>query len=115
MTAQDAYRWLIGASAPPSTTSLISTSWRRYFALSLADARPGGSTVLDGIGLEKPALMELVAELFPGARAAIESEAGDLRVSVDDEEQSIRDILGMYCDGRQSAGTAARRDDRPPV
>jgi nitrogen fixation protein NifQ len=99
MNAEDAYQRLMGASASSHYSAFDLHVFAAILSLALADAPAGDSTVLEGIGLEKPALMDLIAELFPGVRAEIEKEIGDFPVPIDDEEQSIRGILSMYSTG----------------
>lgn len=99
MNAEDAYRWLIGASASSRYSAFDLHIVAAILSLALVDTSSGDGNVLEGIGLEKPALMELIADLFPDARATLDREVGNFRVVIDDEEQSIRDILSMYSSG----------------
>lgn len=98
MKPEDAYRWLVGAAAP-SYDALDVHIVSAIFALALADARAGKGTILEGVGLDKSSFTHLAADMFPAIHAVLEIEAGDTEVVVDDEEQSLRDILTMYASG----------------
>lgn len=99
MSAEEAYRWLVGASASAPYDAFDVHVVAAILALGIAEAGPDGRSIADGVGLERPALIELVAEMFPGALSVLESSVSDAAVAIDDEEQSLRDILAMYSAG----------------
>ncbi|WP_041301098.1 nitrogen fixation protein NifQ [Hyphomicrobium sp. MC1] len=98
MKPEDAYRWLINAAAASYDAFDIHVV-SAILALALADARIGNGTILEGTGLDKSSFSNLAIDMFPDIHAALDIEAGDAEVVVDDEEQSIRDILTMFASG----------------
>jgi nitrogen fixation protein NifQ len=99
MTADEAYRWLIGTSEGSAGDEFDIHVVASILALAIAEAQGGERSVCDGVGLEEASLRELFAEFFPGAAGAVESFARNDAPAVDDEEQSLRDILRMYSSG----------------
>lgn len=95
MNADDAYRWLIAASAGSAHDRFDIHAVAAILALAVGEER----SLVEGIGLERPALMKLAGEMFPGAVHILAETLDDTAVTVDDEEQSLRDILGMFATG----------------
>jgi nitrogen fixation protein NifQ len=70
------------------------------------------------MGLDKPALMELIGAMFPDLMSAFAGVLDDPVIVIDAEEQSVRDILGMFSTGagrleRYLAAVIARRCKSP--
>jgi nitrogen fixation protein NifQ len=99
MNAEEAYRWLIAASAPSLCDAFDVHVVAAIFALAMAEADAGDRRLADGIGVDGAALSELIAEMFPGGAPELLEAAEGACVVVDAEEQSLRDILGMFCTG----------------
>lgn len=99
MNAEEAYQWLIGASATSPCDAFDIHAVAAILALAIAEARAGDRSIADGVGLERPALMELSTEMFPGAVATLQATVDDSTIAIDDEEQSLRDILGIHATG----------------
>ncbi len=71
-----------------------------------------------GTGLDKPALMELIGAMFPDSMSDFAGLLDDTAIVIDAEEQSVRDILGMFSTGagrleRYLAAVIARRCKSP--
>ena len=112
MRAEEAYQWLIGASVRTDHDAFDIHVVASVFALAIEESDDDGIAVADGVGLAQPVLMELTRAMFPGTEAFFELAGVDL--VIDDEEQSLRDILGMYSSGvssleRPLAAMIARR------
>lgn len=99
MNAEEAYEWLIGASAASPSDAFDIHVIAAILALAIAEAEAGRRGIAEGVGLSRSTLMELVAEMFPGAVAGLAGAIGDVAIVADDEEQSLRDILRMYSTG----------------
>lgn len=117
MDPERAYRWLVGHSDPSIFDGFDIHVAASIIALALSEAKSDGLTLCDGIGLDGPDLVTLVAEMFPGALPDFD-EGASLATKVDEEEQSLRDILWMYSTGatrlqRHLAAMIARRCGRP--
>ncbi|QBR71958.1 hydrogenase [Beijerinckiaceae bacterium] len=106
MDADEAYRWLIGCSAHSAHDSFDLHIVASVFALAMSEAEQSHGDLIAGVGLEKKALLDLVRAMFPGTLAAFQGMLPDTAIVVDEEEQSLRDILGIYA-------TGARRLERP--
>jgi nitrogen fixation protein NifQ len=118
MNADEAYKWLIAASAPSLCDEFDIHVVAGVFALAFAEADSGERDVASGIGLDGSALTELAAEMFPGAASEFMELTDGVSVTVDDEEQSLRDILGMFATGASRlethlAAVIARRCKSP--
>jgi nitrogen fixation protein NifQ len=98
MGPDEAYQWLIGASASSPHSVFDVHVVAAILSLAIGEAAYGAS-IPERVGLEKQPLMELVAEMFPGAYSVLENEVTDERVEIDNEEQSLRDILAIYATG----------------
>lgn len=114
MKADEAYQWLIDTSASARCDRFDIHIVAAILALAFAEAKAGARSILEGVGLDRAAFMALAGEMFPGALAALDGAIDDDPVAVDDEEQSVRDILAMYASGlsrleRPLAAMIARR------
>ena len=99
MSAEEAYQWLIKSSAHSQCDEFDIHIIACVFALAIDEADRTDVRIADGVGLERPAIRDLAAAMFPDARAFFDhAEVGDA-LMIDEEEQSLRDILGMYCTG----------------
>jgi len=98
MTADEAYQWLIAASAGSRHDRFDVHVVAAIFALAISEAGDN-RTVAQGVGLERGAIMQLGAEMFPGAVPRLSEMVDDTTLEVDEEEQSLRDILGMFATG----------------
>ena len=114
MSAEEAYQWLIGVSAHSAYEAFDLHTVASILALAINEADGGERRIADGIGLEGPALSDLISGMFPDATAFFENARGEGRLLIDEEEQSLRDILGMFSSGaspleRPLAAMIARR------
>lgn len=87
-------------------------------ALAIAEAKQDGENICAGVGLDGVALQDLAARMFPAASAMIADLTQDAVITMDAEEQSLRDILWMYSSDasplqRWLAAMIARRCARP--
>jgi nitrogen fixation protein NifQ len=99
MRAEEAYRWLIGTSTRSVHDVFDIHVVASIFALAIEEADNADVGVADGVGLAGPALIELIGAMFPGTEAFfLRAGAGGV-LAIDDEEQSLRDILGMFSTG----------------
>jgi nitrogen fixation protein NifQ len=99
MSADEAYGWLIAASAASLCDEFDIHVVAAVFALAIAEAEAGDRDFADGVGLDGAALAELTAEMFPGAASEFLEATESAAVTTDAEEQSLRDILGMFATG----------------
>ena len=118
MRADDAYQWLIGSSARSGHDSFDIHIVASVLALAMTEAEGGHGEVTEGVGLAKPALMELIGAMFPDTMSVFDGVLDDTAIVIDNEEQSVRDILGMYSTGagrleRYLAAVIARRCKSP--
>jgi nitrogen fixation protein NifQ len=118
MSADATYQWLIGSSACSANDSFDIHVVASVLALAMTEAEESHRGVAEGVGIEKPALMELVSAMFPATKAVFDGLIADTAIVFDEEEQSLRDILGMYSTGagrleRQLAAVIARRCKSP--
>lgn len=118
MSADATYQWLIGSSACSANDSFDIHVVASVLALAVTEAEESHRGVAEGMGIEKPALMELISAMFPATKAVFDGLIADTAIVFDEEEQSLRDILGMYSTGagrleRQLAAVIARRCKSP--
>jgi len=100
MTGDEAYRWLIDASASSTCDAFDIHVAASILALALSEMEEGSGRGLgDGSGLTEPELRSLAGRMFPVIAAEIAELAGRADPEIDEEEQSIRDILMMYASG----------------
>lgn len=118
MNMDQAYQWLVESSEHSQCDAFDIHVAASILALALTEAKENGRSVCDGVGLDGAVLQALIARMFPGAAAAFGDAAKDARVTIDGEEQFIRDILWMYSSNasplqRWLAAMIARRCSRP--
>lgn len=118
MNMDQAYQRLVESSKHSECDAFDIHVAASILALALAEAKQDGRSVCDGVGLDGAALQALIAGMFPAASATFEGAAKDARLTIDNEEQSIRDILWMYSSNaspfqRCLAAMIARRCSRP--
>ncbi|MFG1289752.1 nitrogen fixation protein NifQ [Xanthobacter versatilis] len=96
MAAEEVYDWLIASSTAsagdPSDVHVAAS----IAAVAFAEAEEDGRHCLEALGLEKGAFLDLARILFPDAVEALDRRIEGRSISVEAEEQSIRDILGIY-------------------
>jgi nitrogen fixation protein NifQ len=114
MSAEEAYRWLIGTSVCSVHDAFDIHVVASVLALAMEEAESTGVELAHGIGLQGLALLELTGAMFPGAKTFFERAGACGSLVIDDEEKSLRDILGMYSTGigrleRPLAAMIARR------
>jgi len=117
MNPDQAYRWLVGNSDPSVYDEFDIHAAASILALALSEAEADNRSLCDGTGLDGGDLVGLVAEMFPGASVLFRTSAA-ATTEVDEEEQSLRDILWMYSTGatrlqRKLAAMIARRCGSP--
>lgn len=118
MNMDQAYQRLVESSKHSECDAFDIHVAASILVLALAEAKQDGRSVCDGVGLDGAALQALIAGMFPAASATFEGAAKDARLTIDNEEQSIRDILWMYSSNaspfqRCLAAMIARRCSRP--
>lgn len=99
MKTDEAYEWLISASATSLRDAFDIHVVAAILALAVVEAESDERSIAEGLGLEGAALAELITEMFPGAASELLEAADRTTVTVDAEEQSLRDILGMFATG----------------
>jgi nitrogen fixation protein NifQ len=99
MQVEEAYQWLIAASAASLCDEFDIHVVAAIFALAMAEAESGERDLAAGVGLDSAAFTELIADMFPGAASALLEATENAAATVDAEEQSLRDILGMFATG----------------
>jgi len=98
MNADEAYQWLTTASASSAFDEFDTHAVAAIFAIAIGEASDDRS-VVDGVGLGRPEILQLAAELFPDALPDLADAVGNTAPAVDEEEQSLRDILSMFATG----------------
>lgn len=93
------YRWLVEAAGPSGCDEFDIHVVASIMAMAIAEAGGVKRVICDNIGLEGRALTEISQKLFPGATDEFRRIASEAAVTVDEEEQSLRDILVMYSTG----------------
>ena len=96
MNAEEVYDWLIASAAGSAGDAFDAHAAACIIALAFAEAEADGCDRLDAIGLTRTAFLDLAGCLFPAATAVLAQQVDDHPVTVGPEEQSIRDILGIY-------------------
>lgn len=118
MDANKAYGWLIRASETSALDGADIHVLASILAVAMDEAGTDASAICDGIGLTGGELTALTGMAFPGASPVFEYFARHENVTVDDEEQSLRDVLRMHASGgfdleRPLAAMIARRCKSP--
>ena len=73
MRAEEAYQWLIGVSVRSDHDAFDIHVVASVFALAIEESDCAGVQVTDGVGLARPALMELTGAMFPEAETFFET------------------------------------------
>jgi nitrogen fixation protein NifQ len=118
MRADDTYQWLIGSSARSAHDSFDIHVVASVLALAMTEANGSAREMSERMGLDRAALMELIGAMFPDLMSAFAGVLDDTVIVIDAEEQSVRDILGMFSTGagrleRYLAAVIARRCKSP--
>ncbi|POF33844.1 nitrogen fixation protein NifQ [Roseibium marinum] len=119
MTGDEAYRWLIDASAASDCDAFDIHVAASILALALSEEEAGVfSGFGDGSGLSQTELRGLAGRMFPAIVEELVKLSQGAGPQVDDEEQSVRDILLMYATGANDlektfAAMIARRCKAP--
>ncbi|QRG07600.1 nitrogen fixation protein NifQ [Xanthobacter dioxanivorans] len=96
MTAEEVYDWLIASSTSSAGDAFDVHVAASIFAVAFAEAEQDGRDQLDSVGLERRAFLDLSGILFPAAAPVLAQQVDEHPVAVEPEEQSVRDILGIY-------------------
>lgn len=96
MTAEEVYDWLIASATSSAGDAFDVHVAASIVAVAFAEAEEDGRDCLDALGLERGAFLDLAAVLFPGAVAVLAQQVDARAITVEAEEQSVRDILGIY-------------------
>jgi nitrogen fixation protein NifQ len=118
MRAQEAYDWLVTASAPSSCAPFDVHVAASILALAIEEAAARGASICEGAGLDAATLARIAQALFPLAAAELSALARDAAPARDAEETSVRDVALMYASGESwlegpLAAMIARRCQRP--
>jgi nitrogen fixation protein NifQ len=118
MGADETYQWLIGSSARSAHDSFDIHVMASVLALAMVEGKQGSGGISEGMGLDNHALMELIGAMFPDSKPDFAGLLDDAAIVIDAEEQSVRDILGMFSTGasrleRYLAAVIARRCKSP--
>jgi nitrogen fixation protein NifQ len=114
MSAEETYDWLAASSARGSYDAFDIHVVASALAMAIDESRNSETLLTEGLGLERPALARLIAEMFPAALHTLEHKGLCNGLIVDQEEQSVREILEIYATGasgleRLLAAIIARR------
>lgn len=97
MTAEEVYDQLFATSEPIECDAFDRHVVAAILSLAISEGEVSGAGPLQGLGLSPVEFAQLLAKTFPQADRAL-GLAGNLAgPEVDHEEQSVRDILSMYC------------------
>lgn len=100
MNGDEAYQWLIEASAASECDAFDAHVAASILALALSESEDGSLYDLgDGSGLAETELYALARRVFPAIADELAQLAKGADPEIDDEEQSVRDILLMYSSG----------------
>lgn len=119
-TGDEAYGWLIAASKPSDCDAFDIHVAASILALALCEpvGEQGEPAVNEGSGLTKAELEFLAEKMFPQVVEPLVAACPESDLKVDEEEQSLRDILLMYASGagwltKMLAFMIARRCKQP--
>ncbi|MFG1379078.1 nitrogen fixation protein NifQ [Xanthobacter autotrophicus] len=96
MAAEDVYDWLIASSISSAGDPFDVHVAASIAAIAFSEAEGDGCACLEALGLDKAAFLDLAGILFPGAVDTLDRQVSERAVAVEAEEQSVRDILGIY-------------------
>ncbi|GAA0295630.1 nitrogen fixation protein NifQ [Rhodovulum strictum] len=116
MTADEAYRWLIGGAAPGGDT-FDTHVLAAILALAIAEGGASGRLCAHA-GLDQDALRALAGMVFPGCMAGLDRMARLPPPAAETEQTSLRDLLLAHATGErpletQLAAMIARRAMEP--
>lgn len=97
MTAEEVYDQLLAMPGPVDCDAFDRHVVAAILSLAVAEGDVSGQGPLEGLGLSADELDGLLAGLFPAATAQAAAWGAASGPVVDKEEQSVRDILAMYC------------------
>lgn len=97
MTAEEVYDQLLATPGPVDCDAFDRHVVAAILSLAVAEGAQSGLGPLEGLGLSGAELKSLLALLFPQLGPSAERWCEASSPQVDKEEQSVRDILGMYC------------------
>ncbi|MDI4664513.1 nitrogen fixation protein NifQ [Xanthobacter autotrophicus] len=96
MAAEEVYDWLIASSTSSAGDPFDVHVAAAITAVAFVEAEEDGRNPLEVLGLEKPAFLDLARILFPAAVEALDRQVEGRVLTIEAEEQSVRDILGIY-------------------
>ncbi|MDI4656232.1 nitrogen fixation protein NifQ [Xanthobacter autotrophicus] len=96
MVAEEVYDWLIASSTSSAGDPFDVHVAASIAAIAFSEAEEGGRDCLEALGLDKAAFLDLARILFPAAVDALDGRVDVRAIAVEAEEQSVRDILGIY-------------------
>ncbi len=103
MTGDEAYNWLICAGGASDCDPFDIHVAASVLALALSEAPSTGASsnnpVGEGTGLSEAEYSMLADRMFPAIAAGLRGMYKGGEPQIDDEEQSVRDILMMYASG----------------
>lgn len=96
MRAEEVYDWLIASSSSSGADALDVHVAASIVSLAFAEAEEDGRERLEALGLDRAAFLDVAAILFPTAAPVLAAQVDPRAIEVTPEEQSVRDILGIY-------------------
>lgn len=96
MIAEEVYDWLIASSTASGADAFDVHAAASIMAVAFTEAEEDGRDRLDAVGLDRASFIDLAGILFPGAADVLAHQVDAHPVDVTAEEQSVRDILGIY-------------------
>lgn len=96
MRAEEVYDWLIASSSSSAADAFDIHVAASIIGLAFAEAEEEGRDRLDAVGLDRAAFLDLAAILFPASAPVLAAQVDLRAIEVTPEEQSVRDILGIY-------------------
>lgn len=96
MRAEEVYDWLIASSSSSAADAFDVHVAASILGLAFAEAEEEGRDRLDAVGLDRTAFLDLAAILFPASAPMLAAQVDQRAIEVTPEEQSVRDILGIY-------------------
>ncbi|MFG1477423.1 nitrogen fixation protein NifQ [Xanthobacter sp. V4C-4] len=97
MTAEEVYDQLFATPGPVDCDAFDRHVVAAILSLAVSEGLASGQGPLPGLGLAGPDLGRLLRATFPGIEARFSLWFDAPGPDVDKEEQSVRDILGLYC------------------
>lgn len=99
MSVDETYEWLLASSGSASHDAFDIHAVASVLALAINEGQSTNTPLTESLGLEGPALAWLIQEMFPNAFSTLENATLGASTVVDQEEQSVRDILAIYATG----------------